>query len=84
MKIRRLQRHGANNMMQVKNDAEFRKWTKPIRDQKLQDELGDDGFKLLEKALKENEKLRKKLTAVETRLDNITARLITLEMKDDG
>lgn len=62
----------------------MRKWMKPIRDKKLKDELGDDGFKLLEKALKENEKLRKKVTAMETRLNNITERLITLEMKDNG
>ena len=68
----------------MKNEAEFKKWTKPIRDQKLKDDLGDDGFKLLEEALKENEKLRKKVTAMETRLDNITGRLITLEMRDDG
>ena len=72
------------SMLQVKNEAEFKKWTKPIRDQKLKDDLGDDGFKLLEEALKENEKLRKKVTAMETRLDNITGRLITLEMRDDG
>ena len=58
----------------------MQKWTKPIRDKKLKDQLGDDGFVLLEKALKENEKLRKKLTEIETRLDNITARLINLEM----
>ena len=72
------------SMLQMKNEAEFKKWTKPIRDQKLKDDLGDDGFKLLEEALKENEKLRKKVTAMETRLDNITGRLITLEMRDDG
>jgi len=68
-------------MFQVKSEAELEKWTKPIRERKLKDQLGEDGFALLEKALKENEKLRKKITEIETRLNNITARLIRVEMR---
>ena len=62
---------------------EFKKMIKPVHDRKLKADLGDDGFKLLEKAIKSNDKLTKKVKAMETRIDNIMARVIVLEGKDN-
>lgn len=69
---------------QIKTEQEFQKMMKPVRKRKLISDLGDDGFKLLEKALKSSEKLTKKVKAMETRIDNIMARVIALEGKDNG
>jgi predicted nuclease with TOPRIM domain len=65
-------------VLQMK-ETELKKLLKPINDKRLRDDLGDDGFALLQKAIKENEKLRKKVTELETRLDNLQARLLRLE-----
>jgi predicted nuclease with TOPRIM domain len=56
---------------------------KPIKEKRLRDDLGDDGFALLQKVIIENEKLRKKVNELETRFDNIQARLLRLELRDE-
>jgi len=69
------------NMFHLKNEAELLKWTKPIRDQKLKDDLGESASSLLLKHEKKIDKLQKEISGLHRSIENIQKRLMEMEMK---
>lgn len=63
-------------------EAELKKLLKPVKENHLKYELSPNGFALLKEAIETNARLTKQVKALETRINNIQARLINLELSE--
>jgi len=65
----------------VKNKAEANKYMKPIKDKALEEVIGISAVGRLDKLEKQIEKLQKKITGMQTQLDNTVGKVILMEQK---
>ena len=67
--------------LHVKTMAEANKYMKPIKDKAVEEVIGISAVGRLDKLEKQIEKLQKKITGMQTQLDNTVGKVILMEQK---
>lgn len=66
----------------VKDVAEFKKFTKPIKKRLLEADIGESATTMLLTQAKQIEKLTKEVKGLHTSIENLNKRIYVLEMRE--